>query len=706
MIRLPATHAAVTAPLVASDTAFPGIRIGRSLLDGREVHLSPVLAPTAVLPSTNSLALGGLGSGKSTTGKARIRREVIDHGHQAVVIDSFGEDSTGEWGPLVRDLGGRVIEAGSFTLNPCSRVLPAQVREQLIRSLIAAVEPEALTLQAGHALQHALAHPKATTLHGLIATLILPEDGRWAADKLAGWGEGAAIALSRYTEGSLVGLFDGYDTALPPTDLPILSFDFARLDRNSPAIPSLMAAVCVWVEHVWLPRSTAPHRHLVLEEAWQILLSPATAELIQRQLKNSRKAGLSIDVIMHTLSDLGDGRAQDLARLCEVAHVGRLGPEEAALVGHLLGLSTWAVQRIPALTPGQAVWKIGPDHVDIIETVLTDEEARLTDTSARRRAAQQALAGVPVEALPEEEPYHYDVEDTLDLELGQGSHTWDRDLAPSPMDHHAAAVQAAQAGRCAEAVDIVVLGERDAIHEHGTHSPQAAAWLTTRAKIADICGKPDQAARIRTTVALMGGDDWRATENDASSGPSGNGLPAEAAEQTPRRRRYWPAAVLVTLGLALIAVQLQAGEAKQERKETTKGASYKGMSAVELTTDGIATVNRAVWSADGRSVILSTRVAEGRSDVKLIRIDSHGQTAQKRRANPKPNDIAPPISLELEVPVKDRDEHVTLRLTVGGSDWKPGSSAAHRTVVFRPDQTAIDIGTGKRLKQWHSSLAR
>ncbi|CAM5667922.1 ATP/GTP-binding protein OS=Streptomyces parvulus OX=146923 GN=Spa2297_34220 PE=4 SV=1 [Streptomyces parvulus] len=34
---------------------------------------------------------------------------------------------------------------------------------------------------------------------------------------------------------------------------------------------------------------------------------------------------------MHTLSDLGEGRARDLAKLCEVVHVGRLGPEEAGM---------------------------------------------------------------------------------------------------------------------------------------------------------------------------------------------------------------------------------------------------------------------------------------------------------------------------------------------------------------------------------------
>ncbi|MFE9387553.1 hypothetical protein ACFYMO_30690 [Streptomyces sp. NPDC007025] len=555
MIRLPTAHAAITAPLVASDSRFPGIPIGRSLLDGRPFHLSPVLAPAAVLPATSSLALGGLGSGKSTTAKTRIRREVLQHGHQAVVIDSFGEDSTsGEWAPLVRSLGGRVIEAGAFTLNPCSPLFPAEVREQLVRSLIAAVEPGALTHQAAHALQHALNHPKATALGGLVDVLVSPEDGRWPAAKLTEWGESAAIALSRYTEGSLRGLFDGQEASLPETDLPIISFDFSRLDRNSPAIPSLMAAVACWAEHVWLPQSTAVHRHLVLEEAWQILLSPATADLIQRLLKNSRKAALSLDVVMHTLSDLGQGRATDLARLCEVVHVGRLGPEEAALVGALLGLPAWAIDRIPTLGQGEAVWKVGPDYTDVIQTLLDPEETALTDTSSRRRQAQEAqqpapateqeetpedigqedhaheeteysplvelIKPAPVEAVETDGPSRLPVPDESAPEQESDdrpeSSDWDWEMPPNvtdlnagtdagnDVDHrHDTVLRIAREGRITEAAQLAAMGERCDISAHGIYSPQAAAWILTRARVADLSGSTSQAAQLRATVTHM-----------------------------------------------------------------------------------------------------------------------------------------------------------------------------------------------------------
>ncbi|GHI04978.1 hypothetical protein AQI88_24180 [Streptomyces cellostaticus] len=720
MIRLPSNHAAITAPLVASSTAFPGIPIGRSLLDGRPFRLSPVLTDAAVLPSTNSLALGGLGSGKSTTAKARIRREVLHHAHQAVIIDSFGEDDAGEWAPLVRSLGGHVIEAGAFTLNPCSPMFPPEVREQLIRSLIAAVEPGALTHQAAHALQHALNHPKATSLNGLVDALVRPEDGRWPSAKLTEWGEGAAIALSRYTEGSLRGLFDGQNASLPETDLPILSFDFTGLDRNGPAIPSLMAAVSCWAEHVWLRQSTAVHRHLVLEEAWQILLSPATSELIQRQLKNSRKAGLSLDVVMHTLSDLGDGKAQDLARLCEIAHVGRLNPEEAAIVGALLGLPVWAVEQIPTLEPGQAVWKVGPDYVDIIETVLSDEEAELTDTSSRRRKAQQALAVETVQDANQEpaatetefgvdsdyDGYSENLADTgAPVEQHTDDGAWDWEMPPNVIDtRHQDVLHAAMEGRCSEAAQMAAIGEREDINTHGINSDQAISWLETRAQVAELCDNPDQAAQLRATVARMGkdvewwrqptiGDTATAAWHSAPQPPTPAPTPDADAPVRPRRRTWPYIAAIATLGLvgACVAQNSQDQQHAQQRQE--KAAAYKGRSGAAVRIDGVDADVVAHWSTDRERVVVELRSYFDRN-AKFLRIDaSSGQSAQSTRGE----DRWFPKTPEVALPVKDPLADVTVRIAVGGKRWKEGMKPYSRTVRLTPTGIAYDSETGEKL---------
>nr|ABD72305.1 pQC542.1c [Streptomyces lividans] len=647
-----------------------------------------------VLPSTNSLALGGLGSGKSTTGKARANREIREHGHQYVVVDSFGEDTAGEWVPLTRALEGQVIEAGSFTLNPVSDLFPSEVREQLVRSLIVAVEPDALNTQAAHALQHALNHPKAVNLNGLVDALVEPEDGRWPAAELAAWGVGAAIALSRYTEGSLRGLFDGDNASLPETDLPILCFDFSRLDRNSPAIPSLMAAVACWVEHVWLPQSTAPHRHLVLEEAWQILLSPATSELIQRLLKYSRKMGLSLDVVMHTLSDLGTGPAQDLARLCEVAHVGRLGPEEAALVGALLNLPAWAIARIPALDPGQAVWKVGPDYVDIIQTVISEEEARLTDTSSRRRQAQQVLAVEQhtTESMTPAVDNDEDQDDDQDDDQGGGLFAksepagdddgeWAWEMPPNVIDvRHIEAIQAAQEGRCGEAADLAALGEREDITAYGINSDEALSWLSTRAKVAELCGDLDRAVQLRATVARMGKDvEWFEQTADDSTAPQWHRGPQPAAPElrtdddtssAKPRRRTWPyIAAIAALALTAGAVWQTAEDDKQKQERQDKATAYKGVSAVNLDIDGVETETLAKWSKDGRSVVLSVWI-DSDEEPKFVRIDSGDQTAREAAEPLEAGQIPSPVQLEVKVPITDWSEAVRMTVAVGGPQWK------------------------------------
>ncbi|MFI2471521.1 hypothetical protein ACH475_34985 [Streptomyces globisporus] len=714
MIRLPSNHVAITAPLVASSTRYPGIPVGESLLDGRAFTLSPVLVDDAELPSTNSLGLGGLGSGKSTTGKSRARREILHHGHQYVVIDSFGENSSGEWAALTRSLDGLVVDASTFTLNPCSELLPRQVREQLVRSLILAVEPDALTPQATHALQHALTSPKAVALGGLVDALTEPEDGRWPAARLAEWGEGAAIALSRYTEGSLQGLFDGEDAGLPPVDVPIISFDFSRLDRNSPAIPSLMAAVTCWVEHVWLPQSTAVHRHLVLEEAWQILLSPATAKLIQRLLKFSRRAGLSLDVLMHTLSDLGEGAAQDLARLCEVVHVGRLGPEEAAIVGSLLGLPTWAIARIPRLGPGEAIWKVGPDYVDLVRTILSGEEAALTDTSSRRRRAQEAYAATLSAPAPEEETDPVAVEqeaprddlvdddqeqraaldDLLDVE-----EDWGWDMPPNVLDvRHETALRAAQEGRCSEAADIAALGEREDIATHGINSPEAVAWLSTRALVADLCGTPSQAERLRATVARMGhpaAPTEQATSHHVAAPPrseESTGPDHTDDDGHPQRRRRVMATVAVAaLGLTAGLAWMTSGEDAPARTADAKASAphLKGKVGAPVTIDGVTAHLQATWT-DSDSVIVALTAdtdTPGGEAAQMLRID-----AGERTASARVSDTELARSPEVSLPVDDPAAPVTVRVAIGGKSWTEGSRAAARQIRLDPTTgTATDI---------------
>lgn len=721
MIRLPSTYAAITSPLTTSTGTFPGIAIGRSVRDRRPFHLSPFLVDKKALPSTNTLALGGLGSGKSTTDKAVMYREIRKYQHQGVAVDSFGENEGGEWGPMTLALNGRIIKPGEFRLNPCSPMLDVKVQEELIRSLVTAADPEALTTQSGHALHHALQHPKSTTLNGVVEALIYPEKGRhWSAEKLELWGEKTAIALSRYTEGSLSGLFDGEGSELPPTDSPMITFDFSALDRNSPAIPALMAAVSVWIERVWLPQSKASHRHLALEEAWEILRNEATTGLIQRLLKNSRKANLSIHALMHTLSDLGEGKAQDLAKLVEVVRVGRLSPDEAAIVGSVLGLPEWAIEQIPTLSPGEAVWKVGPSHVDIVMTMLNEEEARLTDTSSRRRQAQEAAARAEEDQEDIEEWAEEDqVEDDQEQEdvhcVSDGDYLlappaidgkedggWDFEMPLGVIDsRHYEVVRAAQEGRFGEATDLAVLGEGTDIRAYGINSREALSWLSTRAKVAELSGSPDTATQLRATVSRMGGDvEWWSKE------PADPGRPqAEIYEPPPpapalepggtsagQRRRTWPyAAAVAAVALTAAGILQTMENDKKEEEQQQKAAAYRGESGASLMIDDVNADLVARWTQDHSRVIIKLR-APFDADAKLLRITASGSSVVSTREDDRYT--KPP---ELELPVKDPLADVTVQIEIGGKTWQEGGKGTIRTVRLSPTGVAYDADTGERL---------
>ncbi|MFJ8982569.1 hypothetical protein [Streptomyces sp. NPDC102282] len=466
-----------------------------------------------------------------------------------------------------------------------------------------------------------------------------------------------------------------------------------------------------------MPQSTAVHRHLVLEEAWQILLSPATSELIQRLLKYSRRMSLSLDVVMHTLSDLGDGKAHDLARLCEVAHVGRLGPEEAAIVGALLGLPQWAISAIPTLGPGQAVWKVGPTFVDIIETVLTEEERELTDTSSRRRKAQQA-AGVALDAPTETEiedeesteperaaPESVSLMELLDTEPEpdtEAATEWDWQMPPNVLDWHERALQAAREGRCAEAADLASLGEREDIRTHGINSEQAVAWLSTRARVADLCGSRDQASQLRATVASMRKDDAWARAHDITPALNRDLQPEADDDPTAKSlRRLWPAAAtLVALSLAIAFVWDNPGGEEKQRQQNEKAAAgaaappYEGEAHASLLIDGAGADLVADWTDDKKRVIVRLQAP---SDVvaQYLRIDIAQKSAFSERVEGRMAVEAP----EMALPVDDPRADVTVRVSIGGATWKKGSRAESREIRLSPvTGTAYDAKTGKKFQ--------
>ncbi|MEU5836367.1 hypothetical protein ABZ820_22235 [Streptomyces diacarni] len=208
----------------------------------------------------------------------------------------------------------------------------------------------------------------------------------------------------------------------------------------------------------------------------------------------------------------------------------------------------------------------------------------------------------------------------------------------------------------------------------------------------------------------MGDRDWWAEESGSAPGWHRAGPPSSApqlaasppAERALRRsRRTWLLVAVITgLVVAVAGVWNSAAEDQRQKEREEKAAAYKGVSATNLIIDGVKVETMAKWNDSGRSAELSVLVNPDEKP-SLIHIESDGRTAKEEpRAHER--GIPMPIILEVKTPVTDRYQPVQMTVTARGG--QRSHQAAHRTVEFRSDRTAIDTKTGKKLKQYRTPL--
>lgn len=420
MLTTTTRQAAGLFPGYACKPITDGALIGASLLDGSPFRLTPVDCDQEVLPSTGMALLGTLGNGKSTNTKVMALRDMARPGRRYAVLDAKGEDGVGEWDAVAAALGVAPVRFGEgVCMNPVDARIPPLHRVQLVAVLAELGGHRPLSPGARMALDAAMESPAAHTLSGLMgAVTSLQADaipGRFDQRQLLAFGQEVVQALSPFVRSATRGMLDG-ETSVS-LDEKLTVFDFSGIDRTSMALPALMSVVGVFLESVWLAQAGADHgihSTLIVEEAWQILKHPATAALLQRMMKYSRREGLSVTSVAHSAKDAKSEEAKDLLRLASTRILHQMDEDEAEQCRGLFSLPDWAVRQIPLLGRGQAIWQTGR-HVNLVQTLVTDYERRLCFTSRRRDAAQ----GKPPTLTP------------------AASRKWGWEMPPNVIDHAA-----------------------------------------------------------------------------------------------------------------------------------------------------------------------------------------------------------------------------------------------------------------------------
>lgn len=360
------------------------------------------LYTSRTLTNPNCLVIGDVGSGKSATVKAFLRRSLAIYGQRrfVAVLDPKGEYTT-----LARTLDLPVVRlhpGGSDQLNPMDPRPgedPANVlaRQGLAAALVAGILGRALDptedAALGWAIQTIARHGQPFTLTDVTHAVAQPGDELVALShrsplELTQAVTPVVFALDKLTSRTLRGMFDQPTSVTIDWDHgPGIVLDLSAVYTDREALPLVMLAATAWLTAV-LQRDWGRRVIQIIDEAWAAVRHGARH--FQASLKLARTYGVSTWLICHRPADLtaqtDDGTADakiaaGLLSDIQTRVLLRQPADQVPIATRLLALSERETQIISQLVRGRALWRL-QHRGAVVQNVLTPNEARLFDTDA------------------------------------------------------------------------------------------------------------------------------------------------------------------------------------------------------------------------------------------------------------------------------------------------------------------------------------
>lgn len=400
--RVTTRHLGAAYPFIAGDAlGSEGVLLGTDVLSGAPFCYDPFeLYRRGVISNPNMLVIGELGSGKSALKKSYLLRQSV-FGRRCVSINAKREDER-----LCRALGTEPIALqrdGGVRLNPLDPRIagpganPRDVQAGQISCLRAiagaALRRELTPEEQAGCLQALLAAVQGgePTLPSVAQALLRPPDQAATAlatdvRSLAAATREVALALLRLCQDELEGMFDGPTSTHVDFDAPLVAFDLSAVgDEDGLGIMRICAAAFAQRS---LLRSPHLHRIVVLDEAWRLLSSLATARWLQESFKLARALGVQHLAIIHRLSDLTAAGPADseqvqlamgLLQDTQTQVIFRQPPGELHRVRELLGLNRTEAEIISTLPVGTALWRVNQRSF-LVRHELTAAERLICDS--------------------------------------------------------------------------------------------------------------------------------------------------------------------------------------------------------------------------------------------------------------------------------------------------------------------------------------
>ncbi len=382
-----------------------------------------------LITNPNMLITGVPGSGKSATIKLLALR-LMAYGVRSFVLG----DIKNEYAGLARYLGVEPVELGPGLGNrlnpldsgPLGRNLPADAerlrqrldeihrrRITLLSSLLVMRLGRALTPTEEAALSLAIKHASGEadgatdlvdpTIPQVWALLRDPLDDM--ARELRVRGEDTAElremirpvadALGNMVNGSLSGLFDAATTVRLDFDAPIQTVDLSRIDgRGDETVAMTLACVSSWGQAA-IDEPGGPVRLVIRDELWRAMRVPAMIRKVDSDLRLSRAQGTIQVMSTHRLADfeaVGPAGSEEvkiasnLIASCDIRVCLRQDTAPLAMTRDAIGLTDTECRHIESWSGehvGRALWKVGRQPSQIVQSILSPLEKQLFYTNER-----------------------------------------------------------------------------------------------------------------------------------------------------------------------------------------------------------------------------------------------------------------------------------------------------------------------------------
>ena len=447
-------------PFVAgSGSPHVGVPIGRHQLWGEVVCLDPLeWLNQGLITNPGVFVLGQPGVGKSTISK-RLITGMVAYGASTLVLGDTKPDYT----PLVRHLGGQVIEIGRGMdrINPLdsgplgqalqrmsgpdAERLRLEIRGRRLSLLLAlcalvrgtrlANAEEVVLGRAVDVLTERL--PGDPTVPDVLAIIAEGPDELRRAARAADPAEyrhrvdELAFTLDLLCTGSLAGVFDGPTTTPLDLQAPAVSVDISRVAAAGDTLVAA-AMLCTWgygygmvdASAVLADLGLAPRRRYlaVMDELWRALRGASgLVEHADALTRLNRQKGMASLMITHSLSDLDAlpteedrSKARGFMERCAVTILAGLPVKELRKVSEVTPLTepeinmvkSWAAPEswLPGTShPGRGKYLIKTgERIGIpVELSLVGDEKFLYDTDQKIRDVDHvAASGIAAPAEP------------------------------------------------------------------------------------------------------------------------------------------------------------------------------------------------------------------------------------------------------------------------------------------------------------------